>query len=30
MNEVLGYFGLFASGVLGFRIVAGIIRDGET
>jgi ubiquinone biosynthesis protein len=30
VNEVLGYFGLGASAILVFRLVAGIIRDGET
>ncbi len=30
VNTVLGYFGLGASAVLAFRVVAGIIRDGET
>lgn len=30
LNEVLGYFGLAVSTMLGFRIVAGVIRDGET
>jgi ubiquinone biosynthesis protein len=30
VNTVLGYFGLAASAVLAFRVVAGIIRDGET
>lgn len=29
-NEVVGYFGLAAAGTLCFRIVAGILRDGET
>ena len=30
VNEVLGYFGLATGVVLAFRLVAGIIRDGET
>jgi ubiquinone biosynthesis protein len=30
VNTVLGYFGLGASAVLAFRVVAGVIRDGET
>jgi ubiquinone biosynthesis protein len=30
VNQVLGYFGLGASAILVFRVVAGIIRDGET
>jgi ubiquinone biosynthesis protein len=30
INEVLGYFGLAAATALAFRIVAGVIRDGET
>ena len=32
VDEVLGYFGLdlSASAILAFRVVAGIIRDGET
>jgi ubiquinone biosynthesis protein len=30
LNEVLGYFGLAAGTILAFRVVAGIIRDGET
>lgn len=30
LNEVLGYFGLAVSTMLAFRIVAGVIRDGET
>jgi ubiquinone biosynthesis protein len=29
-NEVIGYFGLAAAGILALRVVAGIIRDGET
>jgi ubiquinone biosynthesis protein len=29
-NTVLGYFGLGASAVVAFRVVAGVIRDGET
>lgn len=29
INEVLGYFGLAAAIALAFRIVAGVIRDGE-
>jgi ubiquinone biosynthesis protein len=30
LNEVLGYFGIAAASALALRIVAGIIRDGET
>jgi ubiquinone biosynthesis protein len=30
VNTVLGYFGLGAAAVLAFRVVAGVIRDGET
>jgi ubiquinone biosynthesis protein len=30
LNEVLGYFGLTAASVLALRVVAGVIRDGET
>ena len=30
LNEVLGYFGLATGTILSFRVVAGIIRDGET
>lgn len=30
INEVLGYFGLAGATALAFRIVAGVIRDGET
>lgn len=30
VNEVLGYFGLIAAATLGLRVVAGVIRDGET
>ncbi|MET0144563.1 MAG: hypothetical protein ABW328_07265 [Ilumatobacteraceae bacterium] len=28
--EVLGYFGLATGTVLSLRVVAGVIRDGET
>ncbi len=30
VNEVLGYFGLGAGTILALRVVAGVIRDGET
>jgi ubiquinone biosynthesis protein len=30
LNEVLGYFGIAAASALALRVVAGIIRDGET
>jgi len=30
INEVLGYFGLATSVALALRVVAGVIRDGET
>jgi ubiquinone biosynthesis protein len=30
LNEVLGYFGIAAASTLALRVVAGIIRDGET
>ena len=30
INEVLGYFGLAIAAALAFRVVAGVIRDGET
>jgi ubiquinone biosynthesis protein len=30
VNEVLGYFGLASGVILAFRVVAGILRDGET
>jgi hypothetical protein len=30
LNEVLGYFGLAAAAALAFRVVAGVVRDGET
>lgn len=30
LNEVLGYFGIASASVLGLRVVAGVIRDGET
>jgi ubiquinone biosynthesis protein len=30
LNEVLGYFGIAAASVLALRVVAGVIRDGET
>lgn len=30
INEVLGYFGLATSAILAFRLIANIIRDGET
>jgi ubiquinone biosynthesis protein len=30
LNEVLGYFGLAMGVVLAFRLVAGVVRDGET
>ena len=30
LNEVLGYFGLAAASMLALRVVAGVIRDGET
>jgi ubiquinone biosynthesis protein len=30
LNEVLGYFGIAAASILALRVVAGVIRDGET
>lgn len=30
LNEVLGYFGIASASVLALRVVAGVIRDGET
>ncbi|MEM9514513.1 MAG: AarF/UbiB family protein [Actinomycetota bacterium] len=30
VNELIGYLGLGASAVLAMRVVAGVIRDGET
>lgn len=30
VNEVLGYLGLIAAATLALRVVAGVIRDGET
>ena len=30
INEVLGYFGLATATALAFRVVAGVVRDGET
>ncbi|RLE25639.1 MAG: hypothetical protein DRJ50_02565 [Actinobacteria bacterium] len=30
INEILGYFGLATATGLGFRIIAGVLRDGET
>lgn len=30
INEVLGYSGLAAATALAFRVVAGVVRDGET
>ena len=30
INEVLGYFGLATAAALAFRVVAGIVRDGQT
>ncbi|MEM8618456.1 MAG: AarF/UbiB family protein [Actinomycetota bacterium] len=30
VNELIGYLGLGASAVLSMRVVAGVIRDGET
>jgi hypothetical protein len=30
LNEVVGYFGLATAAALAFRVVAGVVRDGET
>ena len=30
INEVIGYFGLATAAALAFRVVAGVVRDGET
>ncbi len=30
INEVLGYFGLATAAALAFRVVAGVVRDGQT
>lgn len=30
INEVLGYFGIATAAALAFRVVAGVVRDGET
>ena len=30
INEVLGYFGLATATALAFRVVAGVVRDGQT
>ena len=30
VNEVLGYFGIITAAALALRVVAGVIRDGET
>jgi ubiquinone biosynthesis protein len=30
LNEVLGYFGIAAASALALRVVAGIVRDGQT
>ena len=30
IKEVIGYFGLATAAALAFRVVAGVVRDGET